>query len=590
MTYQCKRAVHAMHAGVAMLLLACTVPAFGHDGGAASRSVADHATWVVQRTTHLASLRIGQGATVSAQPGRSVTLTVNGVDVPLQPGSYNGDVVLTVTRAIVVPFSMMGKTFGPYHFRAAVYVDNGKLVADKSVLAAAGHGKVTDTSADDLSITSRAEDFNGIVVTGQSTYMVNRPTIDFVGNGGNDFAGFGAAIMASGHARLTVNGAKIRTRGAVRTAVFVGGDSTVTVNNADIETRDGVLPANYKFSIVPGEMMEVPYGLGIYGNVRATNVVGHGTVYYNHSHIKAEAWGALSTDGDGPTKLVATDSLIETVKSGYGAYANGLAHDYFNHCVFNVADYGLVVGGPGSGTFTDGTVVNSRRFGVMMHQGTGGGTLTIEKGSVFNTKSTTIEVKGRGTHIIVDGAKLVPGNGVILQTMDNDDPIMRAMMAKNPGAAPGMAVPGQQRYSGNVVADFKHVNLKGDIYHAMTDVGEMDLSLEDASIDGVISLATTHPASGKEPTKATFQQIGDVGDVPGPSAGKYGLKLSLGDRAHWTVARTSYLTSLSVASSATVRAPNHQQLVLKVDGKTQPLKAGSTYAGKIVIEVKPAAG
>lgn len=588
MTCLRNRSRHALFAGIALALLAGSAPTFALGNGGAAHSVADHATWVVQKTTRLASLHIGHGAAVSAPTGDTVTLTVNGVELPLKPGNYQGDVVLTVTASILVPFDMMGHAFGPYHFRTAVYVDNGKLVADKSVLAAAVHGNVTNTSADNLSIVSKAEDFNGIIVTGQSTYTVNHPTIDFIGNGGNDFAGFGAAIMASGHAKLTVNGAKIRTRGAVRTAVWVGGDSTVTVNNSDIETYDGVLPASYKFSIVPGEMMEVPYGLGIYGNVRATNLMGHGTVYYNHDHIRAEAWGALSSDGNGPDKMVATDDLIETVKSGYGAYANGLAHDYFHHCVFNVADYGLIIGGPGDGTFTDGTVVNSRRFGVMMHQGTGGSVLTIEKGSVFNTGSTTIEVKGRGTRIVVDDATLDPGNGVILQAMDNDDPIMRAMMAKHPGNMPG-AGPGQPHYSGDVIADFRQVHLKGDIYQAMTDVGDMDLSFENASIDGVISLATARPASGKEPTRATFRQIGNVTDTVGPVAGKYGLKLTLGDDAHWTVAGTSYLTGLSLASGATLAAPAHEGVRLIVNGREQPVKAGSTYAGRIVVEVVPVA-
>ena len=75
-----------------------------------------------------------------------------------------------------------------------------------------------------------------------------------------------------------MNKAHIVTRGAVRTAVWVGGKSTVTVNDSFIETYSGTLPAGYKFSIAPGEMMEVPYGLGISGNVRATNLMDTGTV------------------------------------------------------------------------------------------------------------------------------------------------------------------------------------------------------------------------------------------------------------------------------------------------------------------------
>ena len=68
------------------------------------------------------------------------------------------------------------------------------------------------------------------------------------------------------------------------------------------------------------------------------------------------------------------------------------------------------------------TVVDSNRFGVMWH---GSGTLDISGGTVFNTKETTLLDKGQAMKITVDGAEgaeLSPGNGVIMQLMDDDDP------------------------------------------------------------------------------------------------------------------------------------------------------------------------
>ena len=68
------------------------------------------------------------------------------------------------------------------------------------------------------------------------------------------------------------------------------------------------------------------------------------------------------------------------------------------------------------------TVVNSDRFGIMWH---GGGTVDISGGTIFNTGETTFLDKGQNIAITVDGskgAKLNPGNGVILQLMDDDDP------------------------------------------------------------------------------------------------------------------------------------------------------------------------
>ena len=575
--------------GAAVAMLSFAASAANKDSVLPAKSLQAGATWVVDKTTHLNRLTVARDASITAPKGCSVTLTVDGVETGIRPGTYEGEIVLTVTKDIIVQFEGLD----PHHFRTAVYIDNGAYVPKKSVAAAGIGGKVTETFATDVSVISKGEKFNGIVVTGDSTYSIVNPKMDMTGNGGNDFAGFGAAIMSSGNAKVTVDRAHITTRGAIRTAVFVGGNSTMTVNDSFIEVYNGTLPTDYRFTIQPGKMMEVPYGLGFTGNVRATNLMDSGTVYYNNTHIKAQGWGALSSDGEGPTRMYATNSLIETTESGYGAYANGDAHDHFSHCTFNVANVGLIIGGNGSGTFTDGTVVNSRRFGVMMHQGTGGGTLTIEKGTVFNTKSTLIEVKDRGTNIVVDNAELHSGNGVIIQTMENDDPIMKAM-AGGPGGAPGGVTGvdgppgGGASFSGDVTATFKDVTLNGDIIHAMTRRGDMTVSFEKATITGAITTATASPSTGKEPTIETYYLIGDVKNTFGPTANKYGLKVSLDGNSRWVVDKTSYLTSLTVAQGATISAPKGFSVTLTVDGGRTPMKA-STYTGRIELRVAPGA-
>ena len=575
--------------GAAVAMLSFAASAANKDSVLPAKSLQAGATWVVDKTTHLNRLTVARDASITAPKGCSVTLTVDGVETGIRPGTYEGEIVLTVTKDIIVQFEGLD----PHHFRTAVYIDNGAYVPEKSVAAAGIGGKVTETSATGVSVISKGEKFNGIVVTGDSTYSIVNPKMDMTGNGGNDFAGFGAAIMSSGNAKVTVDRAHITTRGAIRTAVFVGGNSTMTVNDSFIEVYNGTLPTDYRFTIQPGKMMEVPYGLGFTGNVRATNLMDSGTVYYNNTHIKAQGWGALSSDGEGPTRMYATNSLIETAESGYGAYANGDAHDHFSHCTFNVANVGLIIGGNGSGTFTDGTVVNSRRFGVMMHQGTGGGTLTIEKGTVFNTKSTLIEVKDRGTNIVVDNAELHSGNGVIIQTMENDDPIMKAM-AGGPGGAPGGVTGvdgppgGGASFSGDVTATFKDVTLNGDIIHAMTRRGDMTVSFEKATITGAITTATASPSTGKEPTIETYYLIGDVKNTFGPTANKYGLKVSLDGNSRWVVDKTSYLTSLTVAQGATISAPKGFSVTLTVDGGRTPMKA-STYTGRIELRVAPGA-
>lgn len=559
---------------------------------AQSKTVRAGATWTIQNTTELTELVIGQNAIIQAADGHNVTLTVDGIERDFRPGTFHGHIVLTDTASILVKHLGDG---GLYNFRTGIYIDNGAYVPEKSV-AAAVKGRVSDSTATDLSITSNGEWFNGIVVTGNSTYTIKNPTLDMTGNGRDDFAGYGAAVASMGEAHVTLENAHIKTTGAVRTAVFVGGKSTMTVNHSEIEVFNGILPSGYKFSIAPGEMMEVPYGLGISGNVRATNLIDTGTVYYNDSHIRAQGWGALSSDGDGPTHMYATNTVVETVDSGYGAYANGDAHDVFKHCTFKVADYGLVIGGNGSGTFTDASLVNSRRIGVMMHQGTGGGTLIIDKGSSIHSRSAAIEVKGRGTNIIIDDASLEAENGVILQSMDNDDPIMKDMMKAPPTAPAGGAasanstdMPGggatHPIFSGNIKADFKNVNLHGDLVHAMKNTGEMILTFEHATLEGAISLGMAHPTSGAEPTRETYRTIGEVVNTLGPDPSQCGLTLSLDGSSKWVVTKTSYLSSLTVGKGTVVSGRGDSPVRLIVNGVQTPLKPG-TYQGNLVVQVE----
>jgi len=289
--------------------------------------------------------------------------------------------------------------------------------------------------------------------------------------------------------------------------------------------------------------------------------------------------------------------------------------DYFSGCTFNVADIGLIIAYHGSGTFTDQTVVNSGRFGVIMHSGTGGGTLLIDKGSEFNTKSTVIQVKGRGTSIVVDNAKLNSSSGVILQTMENDDPFMSgggprggsgtsggpgaaragsdqgAAPANDRGGAPGGRAPvSRPTFSGDVNATLKNVTLNGDIIHSMTTRGDMIITMENAIISGAITTATAKHALGPNGEELTMQHpelyylIGEVENTYCATGDKYGLKVSLDGKSTWVVDKTSYLTSLTLPQGATIKAPEGYSVTMTVDGIETAIKAGN-YIGKIVLTI-----
>ena len=545
---------------------------------------------VVSETTHYDVLTINAGSVPTAAAGKTLTLTVDGVETDLAPGTYKGNVVLSVADDIPVSFMALPV----HHFRTALYVHDGVPVASKSVAAAVLSGKVEPRAAIDLRIESRGERFNAVVVDGSGSYTLDHPIIDLTGNGGNDFAGFGAGIMATGKTRLTVERPIIHTQGAIRTAVFVGGAATVDVNDAEIEVRNGTLPPDYKFTVDVGKMMEVPWMLGLSGNARATNLVEDGTVHYNRSHIRVQGWGAMSTDVTRHTRMFVTDSLIEVVDSGYGAYSIGDSVDTFDHSVIRVADVGAIMAAEGSVTFTNGTWVQSDRYGVMMHSGTGGGTLTIDKGSLLHARQTAIQVKGIGTSIVVDDAKVVSDSGVILQSMENDDPFLKAMMSGHPPAGMGAPPPGMgpdgdhprgSRAPANpdVTAVFRNTSLAGDFYNGRTGRSTMRLSFENATIVGVISTSKTAPATGKEPTRETYREIGHVSNSVSPPRPDNGLSVMLDGRSHWTVTGRSYLSNLTLAPGARLDALPGNRLRLTVNGKTQPLHAGN-YRGSILLE------
>lgn len=533
----------------------------------------------ITQTTALSKLVLGTGASLTAPDGYSLTLTVDGVGRPQTAGKvYQGDVVLTLTENITVNYTSSGPGAAPeeltHLFRTGVYVNDGAYVPGKSVAAIVKSGSVSSSSADNVVIRSLEEKFNGLIVDGASTYAINSPHIRLIGNGGNDFAGYGAGIVSKGTSNVTVNRAKIYTKGVVRTAVFAGGSSTMTVKNSSIEAYGGTLPSDYEWSVATGKMMEAPWMLGIVGNNRATNLVGSATANYINSTIKAQAWGALSTDDTTKVRMNVKNSTVELVESGYGSYSIGDALNTFSATTFNVPDMALIMAnGPASATFKDGSVVNSGRFGVMMH-GNSGGVLTI-KDSTFNTTSTTIQCKSASPSIVIDNSTLVPANGLLLQAVVNDDPY---------GASLGMPSSGS-----TVTALVRNATLSGDIVNGNTASGSVSVTLRKASLTGAITEAATTHATAEDGTELTFSHpelyklIGEY--IHTYAATGMGVSVKVLDGSTWVVPKTSYLSSLRYDATSSVSAPAGKTLTMTVDGTVTKLKAGRTYSGAIVLSV-----
>jgi hypothetical protein len=609
------------------------------------KTLAAGEAWALTETTSLDSLTVGEGATITAPEGKSLTLTVDGVETPIAAGAYSPNVVLTLTDDLIIAQKSAGgggggapaggapaggaptgdagapaggaptgdagaapagaapggaaptgdagaapagaapaggtaaaTTSSGYKYRTAIYIEDGVYVPEKSVAAAVVGGEVTDTSATDISITSVGPLFNGIVAqnsaagTSPFTYTVENLDLNFTGNGGNDFSGYGSALMTDGYADLTVNNSDFVTNGVVRNVASIKGHSTIRFNGCNLETGNSELPE------VTEGMMSVPWVLGLVGTCRATNLMDYGTEYVTDCTIKAQAWGALSTDATTSCRMYVKDSTIEVVESGYGSYSIGDSVNTFDHCTFDVADIALIMANEVScGVFTNYCEVNSGRFGVMTHAGNVG-TITIDKGSVFNCDETVIQVKSSYPEIKCDDATLNSGTGVILQAMLNDD------------SGSGAGTPR------DVNASFSNMTMTGDMVNSMTTLANVNVKLTNATLTGAITTATVVSEASLQGIDLTafgpftnegaqyHQYIGWVHNTYAATSDPYGITATLDATSTWTVDETSYLTGLTIADGAAVTAPAGKTLTMKVDGVETPIAAGS-YAGKIELAV-----
>jgi len=567
------------------------------------------------------TLSIGKNEKL-VSPDGGITLTVNGVGKPLESGKTYYNATISVTKKNVVRYS----NSLIYNFRQAIYAGPNGYDPEKSVSAIVTTGTVGPTSAQNVTIRSEEERFNGIYVGG-GTYYVNGADITLIGNGGNDFAGYGSAIMASGKdATLIVDNSKIYTDGAVRTGATVDKGGKLIVKNSTISANDGTLPADYVETIEPGKMMEVPWMLGLTGNNRATNLLGtDSTAAYINSTVSAEGWGILSSDNCTRGNIVAINSKLRiTGPSGYGSVIIGGATGGYYGTEINVPDYGAIIMG-GDAIYGDSdaqtvsalneklglglsaaelsalvhkaTVVNSGRFGIMQ---TGAGSITISGATQFNCGETVFLIKGVPSVINVDGskgAKLKSNSGVILQLMDTDDPGMGGEYREPTGDVAKDEL--HDIYSideKDVAVTFTAMTLEGNLFNStrggrtapsMFSDGDnsknLGLTLDGSTLKGVITSST---AVHKVPVinKQNFIELGRVTNTPAPAVNN-GTVVKLLNKSTWVVTGTCYLTGLTISADSTITTPAGQKLTMTVNGVTTEITPGRTYTGNIVLTV-----
>ena len=565
-----------------------------------------------------------------------LTLTVDGQVRNMEPGIYEGHAVISVTEDEVVEYPAGNLT---HHFRQAVYGNEMGILPSKSVAAAAQNVMVSvdGSEINGGTIDINGDEFNGIYITG-GTHTIRNTTItsQSQGIGANDFAGYGAAVMATGeNTKMVLDNVNVSTKGVVTSTLISGGGANVVVKNSTLEAHEGTLPEDYQFTTSLGFMKSVPWMLGLNGNCRGSNMIGSNTKEtFINSKVTAEGWGVLSVDDCSDVTLTGINSEIAiTGDSGYGAYVIGNAKDQFYGCTIDVPDYATILTTTGSVTYDDSTpkyveklnrdldlglsedelteiepkntVIHTGRASVMFHgmEASGDGlSANVRGGTEIHSDEAVFLSRGAAAYINVDGAdgaELTSETGVITQMVDLD----KAVRVTNEDGLATYPGPWTQFYndyesieknenfdvfqqsSTDVVNNFSNISLTGDLYNATTgkilDMGgnamdrgqNMVVNLDSTTLTGVISAAFAEREKS-ELYPEDYKSIGRVKNVP-CAAINNGVIVSLKGNSVWNVTGECYLTSLTVEDGSEIVGD------ITLDGKPLVPEAGRTYTGDI---------
>ena len=162
--------------------------------------------WMLEKTTTLDQLIIHEGAQIHTPDGKFVAMTINGSGTPITPGTYYGDIVLTVADTChMPPHGLMKMMNRSEEFRCALVINNNEIVKEQSVNELIKGGLVTDRFADSVTIQSSEPSFNGILIKGNSRYQIKNAHLHLEGNGTNDFLGVGAGIAAIDNTHVRID-------------------------------------------------------------------------------------------------------------------------------------------------------------------------------------------------------------------------------------------------------------------------------------------------------------------------------------------------------------------------------------------------
>jgi hypothetical protein len=349
-------------------------------------------------------------------------------------------------------------------------LENGQLIRGEFEKAPKVAGEIGLTEAKAVYIESDDPDAGGITVSGEGQkYTVEDSTI-FLHSDSNGLGGKGSGLFAGDHSEMTIKNCKVLTVGKSRCGTATEQYSKMYIYNSYIHAHGapfGAAAANLPDAGSP------PSALEISGNCRAHCTQSNSETYLYDSTIIGDGWAALSTDGsEGYVKLEANNCKVQTILSGYGAYADGCCHDFFNGCDFDVADQAGIMAGECDMTFDDCTAVCGSYFAhihCVMGMPSEVGTLTV-KNSAINSAKDAVSIRSQNAIVNIQESEISADNGVLVHSIVNTDP--------NATKTGGKRVYG-------IHVNIQDSDLEGAILHEDPD-REMIVSLEGSTLTGAI--------------------------------------------------------------------------------------------------------
>ncbi len=591
---------------------------------AGKKTMAYQCRWLVEETMHFDELIICENAQFVVPEGKHLTMTVNGIGVPIAKGTYKGDVVLSVTDEYALPpgglmcANQISRAVG-----AAVVVENGKVSRNKSVSAIAQDGTVTDAGADGLYVGTSEGSFNGVIVA-DSEYKVSNSRFDFEGFSDNDFLGVGCGVAAVGKSKVEVDNCEFNFSGVTRCAVHAGGDSIVTVRNSRLINLSP--PSDWLGSF--------SWQVGFAGTNRLAQLCDNATVTYDNCDLITNGWGVCSIDGsdDGVHMFIKNSRLQLTGPRahGYGTFCIGDNDITIENSTVDVNGYPMfVMGMEGKGrAYILGSKIRGRRFGSLV--ASDDHSVFEIKDSDFDTGKSSLVVKGSATTINVENTTMKAGNNVLLQLMDTDEGGMMMSEFYVPVGVEDKYVEGRELSAlspDDIYLNITGCELKGDLYNSTTNICPTDacpnggmgyfhdtvigylpappappegaempprsdnrgpknlgLTLRGTKLEGVVSSAKQAYRDGLTVIREDNRlELSNIRQWAAPTVNN-GVIVDMDGESVWTVTGTSYITALKLAEGSVVRAPEGKKLSVSVDGKSVELAAGE-YTGRIVLEV-----